>query len=67
MIFYLYERHSLKARVLESGKKSINWVSVINFETLIFELLRTQGSESNISLTFVWGYNYARGYISEML
>ena len=34
MIFHLYERHSLKATVLESGKKSINWVSVGNFETL---------------------------------
>ena len=34
MIFHLNERHSLKATVLESGKKSINWVSVSNFETL---------------------------------
>ena len=34
MIFHLDERHSLKATVLESGKKSINWISVGNFETL---------------------------------
>ena len=34
MIFYLDERHSLKARVLESCKKCINWVSVGNFKTL---------------------------------
>ena len=34
MIFYLDERHSLKATVLESGKKSINWISVGNFETV---------------------------------
>ena len=34
MIFHLDERHSLKAIVLESGKKSTNWVSVGNFETL---------------------------------
>ena len=34
MIFHLYERRSLKAAVLESGKKSINWVSVGNFDTL---------------------------------
>ena len=34
MIFHLDERHSLKATVLESGKKTINWVSVGNFETL---------------------------------
>ena len=31
MIFHLDERHSLKATVLEDGKKSINWVSVGNF------------------------------------
>ena len=30
----LDERHSLKATVLESVKKCINWVSVDNFETL---------------------------------
>ena len=34
MIFQLDERHSLKATVLESGKKSINWVSVGNSEKL---------------------------------
>ena len=34
MIFHLDDRHSLKATVLESGKKSINWFSVGNFETL---------------------------------
>ena len=34
MRFNLDERHSLKATVLESGKKCINWVSVCNFETL---------------------------------
>ena len=34
MIYNLDERHSLKATVLESGKKCINWVSVGNFETL---------------------------------
>ena len=34
MIFHLDERHSLKATVLESDKKSINWVSVGNLETL---------------------------------
>ena len=34
MIFHLDERHSLKATVLEDGKKSINWVSVGNFEIL---------------------------------
>ena len=34
MIFHLDERHSLKATVLEGGKKSINWVKVGNFETL---------------------------------
>ena len=34
MIFNLDERHSLKATVLESGKKCINWVSVGTFETL---------------------------------
>ena len=34
MIFYLDERHSVKATGLERGKKSINWVSVGNFETL---------------------------------
>ena len=34
MIFHLDERHSLKATVFESGKKSINWVSVGNFDTL---------------------------------
>ena len=34
MIFHLDERHSLKATVLEGGKKSINWVSVGNFEIL---------------------------------
>ena len=33
MIFHLDKRHSLKATVLDSGKKSINWVSVGNFET----------------------------------
>ena len=33
MIFNLDERHSLKATVLESGKKCINWVSVGTFET----------------------------------
>ena len=33
MIFHLDERHCLKATVLEGGKKSINWVSVGNFET----------------------------------
>ena len=33
-IFNLDERHSLKATVLESGKKCINWVSVGTFETL---------------------------------
>ena len=30
----LDERPSLKATVLEGGKKSINWVKVGNFETL---------------------------------
>ena len=34
MIFHLDERHSLKATVLEGGKKSINWVKVGNLETL---------------------------------
>ena len=34
MIFHLDERHSLKATVLEDGKKSINWVSVGNIEIL---------------------------------
>ena len=34
MIFHSDERHSLKATVLEDGKKSINWVSVGNFEIL---------------------------------
>ena len=34
MIFHLDERHSLKATVLEDGKKSKNWVSVGNFEIL---------------------------------
>ena len=34
MIFHLDERHSLKATVLEDVKKSINWVSVGNFEIL---------------------------------
>ena len=34
IIFHLDERHSLKSVVFESGKKSINWVSVGNFETL---------------------------------
>ena len=34
MTFHLDERHSLKDTVLENGKKSINWVSVGNFETL---------------------------------
>ena len=34
IIFHLDERHSLKATVLENGKKSTNWVSVGNFETL---------------------------------
>ena len=34
MIFHLDERHSLKATVLEDGKKSINWVCVGNFEIL---------------------------------
>ena len=34
IIFDLDERHRLKAAVLESGKKSINWFSVGNFETL---------------------------------
>ena len=33
MIFHLDERHCLKGTVLEGGKKSINWVSVGNFET----------------------------------
>ena len=35
MIFNLDERHSLKATVLESGKKCINWVSVGTFEPYI--------------------------------
>ena len=34
MIFHLYERHSLKATVLESGKKTIDLFSVGNCETL---------------------------------
>ena len=34
MIFNLDERHSLKATVLESGKKCINWVSVGTFRDL---------------------------------
>ena len=34
LIFHLDEKHSLEAMVLESGKKSINWVSVGNFKTL---------------------------------
>ena len=34
VIFHLDERYSLKPTVLESGQKSINWVSVDNFEAL---------------------------------
>ena len=34
MIFHLDERHTLKATMLESCKKSTNWASVGNCETL---------------------------------
>ena len=34
MRFQLYQSHRLTAIVLQSGKKSINWVSVGNLETL---------------------------------
>ena len=39
MTYNLDERHSLKATGLESGKKSINWVSLGNFETLRRDLI----------------------------
>ena len=39
MIFHLDERYNVRVMALKSGKKSLNWVSVGNFETLRIPLI----------------------------
>ena len=63
MIFNLDERHSLKATVLESGKKCINWVSVGTFETLS----RNVGAPlATVETTTALKFSTDKDYISKL-